>query len=116
MSAPERYPLDREALARDCEVELLKGSGPGGQNRNKRETGVRLTHRPSGEVVMATERRSQAQNLEMAFQRMADRLAARMHVDPPRFATRPTRASRVRRLDAKRRRGETKALRRDVDD
>ena len=111
-----RYELEREALERDCEVELLKGSGPGGQNRNKRETGVRLTHRPSGEVVMATERRSQRQNLEIAYERMAERLAALMHVDPPRYPTRPSRASKRRRLEGKRRRSETKALRRDPGD
>jgi len=108
-----RYDLDREALERDCDVELLKGSGPGGQNRNKRETGVRLTHRPSGEVVMATERRSQRQNLENAWERMAARLAALMHVDPPRHPTRPSRAVVRRRLEGKRHRAETKALRRD---
>ncbi len=110
------YPLDRESLERDCEVELFRGSGPGGQNRNKRETGVRLTHRPSGVVVGATERRSQNQNLEAAYERMSERLAELMHVDPPRFATRPTRASRIRRVEGKRQRSATKALRRSVDD
>jgi len=75
----ERYPTDREALERDCDVEFFIASGPGGQHRNKVETGVRLLHRPSGIVVTATERRSQHANREMAFQRMAERLEEKRH-------------------------------------
>ena len=38
--------------------EFFVASGPGGQHRNRTESGVRLTHRPTGIVVLATERRS----------------------------------------------------------
>src|SRR5215467_8666405 len=68
------YPTDREALERDCDIDFFIASGPGGQNRNKVETGVRLVHRSSGIVVTATERRSQYANREAAFERMAARL------------------------------------------
>ena len=64
--------------------------------------GVRLLHRPSGIVVTATERRSQHANREMAFQRMAERLEERQKVTIPRKPTRPTLASRRRRLEGKR--------------
>ena len=95
------YPTDREALERDCDVDFFIASGPGGQNRNKVETGVRLIHRSSGIMVTATERRSQYANREAAFERMATRLQERQTIPTPRFATRPTKASRERRLMTK---------------
>ncbi len=105
------YLTDRETLERDCDLDFFIASGPGGQHRNKVETGVRLLHRPSGITVTATERRSQYANREMAFERMAMRLQALQHVEKPRTATRPTRASRTRRLEAKRRTGVVKKMR-----
>src|SRR5512142_3193663 len=106
-----RWPTDRAALERDCDVDFFIASGPGGQNRNKVETGVRLTHRPSGIVVTATERRSQLQNREAAFARMAARLEEAQRVETPRTPTRPTAASRERRLEGKRRASQRKRLR-----
>jgi len=100
---PELYPTDRDSLERDCDLEFFIASGPGGQHRNKVETGVRLTHRPSGISVTATERRSQHANREVAYERMAARLEEMQHISPPRKPTRPTAASRERRLEAKRR-------------
>lgn len=100
---PELYPTDRASLERDSDLEFFIASGPGGQHRNKVETGVRLTHRPSGITVTATERRSQHANREVAFERMAARLEELQQVSPPRKPTRPTAASRERRLEAKRR-------------
>ncbi|GAC1365095.1 MAG: hypothetical protein NVS2B12_32400 [Ktedonobacteraceae bacterium] len=98
----EHYATDRESLERDCDLEFFIGSGPGGQHRNKVESGVRLTHRPSGLVVTATERRSQHANRDVAFERMAERLQERQRVRTPRTKTRPTMASRERRLTTKR--------------
>ena len=100
---PELYPTDRDSLERDCDVEFFIASGPGGQHRNKVETGVRLTHRPSGISVTATERRSQHANREAAYERMAARLEEMQHISPPRKPTRPTAASRERRFEEKRR-------------
>lgn len=108
---PESYPTDRESLERDCDIEFVVASGPGGQHRNKVETGVRLTHRPTGIIVTATERRSQHANREAAFERMAERIEAQQRVLPPRKATRPTAASRARRLDSKRQNSLLKRLR-----
>ncbi len=99
---PELYPTDRASLERDCDLEFFIASGPGGQRRNKVETGVRLTHCPSGISVTATERRSQHANREVAFERIAERLQELQQVSPPRKPTRPTTASRERRLEAKR--------------
>lgn len=112
LSAPTpRWPTDRASLERDCDIDFFIASGPGGQNRNKVETGVRLTHRPSGIVVTATERRSQLQNREAAFARMAARLEEAQRVETPRTPTRPSAASRERRLESKRRASQRKRLR-----
>ena len=54
----------------DVRVDLYRGSGAGGQHRNKTETCVRLTH-PSGVTVVATEQRSKHQNLAVAWQRLS---------------------------------------------
>ena len=107
----ETYPTDRDSLERDCDIDYFIASGPGGQHRNKVETGVRLTHRPSGTVVTATERRSQRANREAAFERMAARLEEQQRVPTPRTPTRPSAASRVRRLETKRRTSTIKQLR-----
>src|SRR5437660_11777862 len=98
----ERYPTDRDSLERDCDEEFFIASGPGGQHRNKDETGVRLLHRPSGTVVTATERRSQHANREMAFQRVAGRLEEQQKVSIPRKPTRPSTPRRKRKVDEER--------------
>lgn len=107
----ERFPTDRESLERDCDVEFFVAGGPGGQHRNKVETGVRLTHRPSGLMVTATERRSQSANREAAFDRMAEKLEARQRVRKPRRATKPSAASKQERIKEKKKIGERKKAR-----
>ena len=105
------YPTNREALERDCELEFFIAGGPGGQHRNKVETGVRLMHRPSGLVVTATERRSQSANRDAAYERMAQKLEAMQRVKKKRVATRPTAAAKQERLEGKRRQSERKRAR-----
>lgn len=55
----------------DCVVETKRGHGKGGQNRNTRDTAVRIVHPPSGAVGESQEERSQLQNKRVAFARMA---------------------------------------------
>ncbi len=106
-----RYDLRREALESHCTITAVRGSGPGGQHRNKSYTGVRLVHEPSGEVVTATERRSFHQNREAAFTRLTQRLARQMHRPKKRKPTRVTKAPRRKRLERKKRRSERKSSR-----
>ena len=96
---------------RDVVVTFLRASGPGGQHRNKTETGVRLLHVPTGIVVTATERRSRRQNLDRAYERLERKLAALRKPRKKRVATKPTRASKERRIAEKKRRGATKRSR-----
>lgn len=114
MNRPEGAATDDELLA-ECRVDTLRAGTKGGQRANKVETGVRLTHGPSGIVVVRRSERSQLRNREAALAELRRRLIAAAHVDPPRTATRPTRASRVRRVDAKKRRSGIKANRRRPD-
>jgi len=65
---------DAELLA-DCRLDRLRGRGPGGQHRNKVETGIRLTHGPTGTVATALERRSLEQNRARAVHRLRVALA-----------------------------------------
>jgi hypothetical protein len=67
--------LDPDKLAAECEFRATRRSGPGGQNRNKVETAVILTHRPTGISAEAAERRSQGQNRQQALFRLRVRLA-----------------------------------------
>ncbi len=108
---PPPYPTDHDALERATDVTFFTAGGPGGQHRNKTESGVRLHHRPSGVRVAATERRSQAANLKVAFERLASALEALNYVPPPRTPTKVPRASRRRRVESKARTGERKRIR-----
>ena len=99
---------DRARLLAECDVTTFRASGPGGQHRNRRESGVRLVHKPTGIVVMATERRSQHQNRAVALTRLERRLAALRRVRRKRVPTRSTAASREKRIDQKKRRATVK--------
>jgi protein subunit release factor B len=95
----------------DLEISFLKGSGPGGQNRNKRFTGVRITHLPTGLTVMATERRSQFQNLEVAKERIEEKVARAFKKVKRRISTKKSQSSDLRRLEQKKRDSHIKKLR-----
>ena len=106
-------PEHRERLLRQCDVETYRSSGPGGQKKNKTESSVRIRHRPSGIVRIATESRSQARNRLVALERVYKALEARARRRTPRIPTRPTRAARERRVDEKRIASARKQLRRE---
>lgn len=112
METPAWHLLDDERLLAQCDVQVHRASGPGGQHRNKSETAVRLVHLPSAISAEGKDFRSRSQNLRAALERLREKLAARAYRPPPRRKTRPTRASAERRLEAKRRSAAKKAKRR----
>ena len=115
----------------EVELRVSRSSGPGGQHANTSETRVEavfdveastaLTETQKRRVVarvgpvlraVAQDERSQARNRELAIDRLVARLAEALRVERKRVPTRPTRQSKEQRLSEKRRRGETKRLRR----
>jgi peptide chain release factor 2 len=63
---------------KDLDVSIAKAGGPGGQNVNKRETAVRIVHKPSGISVHITSERSQVQNKEKALEIIRAKLYKQM--------------------------------------
>src|SRR4051812_2522881 len=118
----------------EIELRTSRSSGPGGQHANVTASRVeavfdvaasealsdaqkaRIQGRLGPRVTAAAQdTRSQLRNRELALERLAGRLAHALGARRPRRATRPTPASKHRRVDAKKRRGETKARRRRPD-
>jgi ribosome-associated protein len=106
--SPPPYAIDRDVLEREVVIEVFRASGPGGQHVNRTESALRITHPPSGVVVIAQDSPSQHRNREIAFERLLEKLVRLNHVPKKRVATRPTRASKERRIGAKKQRGVTK--------
>jgi ribosome-associated protein len=115
----------------DIELRVSRSSGPGGQHAQKSSTRVEAVleveassalsdvqkRRVVGRVgpvlrAVAQDERSQARNRELAVERLVEKLRAALAVPRPRKPTRPTAGSRERRLAGKKRRSETKRLRR----
>ena len=118
----------------EIELRISRSSGPGGQHANKTESRVEAVfdveasaalsdvqkHRvraKTGPIIraVAQDERSQFRNRQLAIDRLVARLAEALRVERRRVPTKPSRAAKAKRVDAKKRRGETKRLRR-VDD
>lgn len=112
---PENYgiPDTDEGLLAECGVDVFRSSGPGGQSVNTTDSAVRLTHQPSGIVVVCRQERSQLRNKQICLKRLRTRLERLLAPPPPpRRPTKPSRAAKERRLAEKTARSATKAKRR----
>jgi len=115
----------------EVELRFSRSSGPGGQHANTAETRVealldiettsalseaqrRRVLAKAGPTLraVAQDERSQWRNRELAVERLVEQLRAALKVKRRRVATKPTAAARERRLEQKKRRSETKRLRR----
>ncbi len=105
-----RLPLDK--LAEQCETQVFRATGPGGQGVNTTDSAVRMTHAPTGIVVVSRESRSQYRNRQICLQKIREELERRGRPPKVRHKTKPTRASKERRLASKRFRSQVKQLRR----
>jgi ribosome-associated protein len=111
----------------EVELRTSRSSGPGGQHANVTASRIEasfdvaasrsLSADQKGRIIarcgpvvraVAQDARSQARNRELALTRLEERLARALHVRKARRPTRPTSASKVRRLESKRRRAQTK--------
>ena len=107
-------PAEAEAkasLAKDCTVDAIRVRGPGGQHRNRRNTGIRLVHRPSGVQVTATRQRRQVLNRAQAYADLWERLRLEAEEPKPRKATKTPARVKEERLLHKKRRANVKAMR-----
>lgn len=111
--APHRLPDDD--LIAQCRVDTFRSGGQGGQHQNKTESGVRLTHLPSGIVVTSRDSRSQHRNKQIALARLRATLADRAKPPKERRATRVPAREKRRRLEEKRQRSARKRHRRPPD-
>src|SRR6187549_3307773 len=120
----------------ELQFDFIRSAGPGGQNVNKVATAVQLRFsipsstfpydvkerliRLAGKrvtqdgvlIIEAKQFRTQEQNKEAAIQRLTDLVKKALIKPKPRYKTRPSRAAKQERLTTKKRRGETKKLRR----
>lgn len=110
---PRPFPIPEtdEELLGQCRVETFRAGGPGGQHQNTTESGVRLVHLPTGVRVSAREERSQHRNRQVAVKRLRERLERRNRRPARRVATSVPRSQKRKRLEEKRKRGDTKRLR-----
>jgi ribosome-associated protein len=133
MDGPESIRVTRTVAVPLAEIELRtsRSSGPGGQHAQKTETRVEAVFDVEASAALspaqkkrvlaragpvlravAQDERSQLRNKDLAVERLAETLREALRVPRRRVPTKPSKAAKARRLEEKKRRGETKRLRR----
>jgi protein subunit release factor B len=105
-------PLSDEALLDECDVDTFRSSGPGGQNVNRRDTAVRLRHRPTGITIVCQQERSQHRNKELALALLRRKIQLSRRVRARRVPSKMPRRVRAKILASKKHNAAKKKLRR----
>ena len=108
---PFPVPDSDETLLSQCRMDTFRAGGKGGQHQNTTESGVRLTHEPTGVVATARDHRSQHRNRKLALKRLRRKLEKRNRPEKKRIPTKVPAREKRKRLKNKRHRSRIKKLR-----
>lgn len=103
--------MGADEIARDCEVEVFRATGPGGQGVNTTDSAVRMRHVPTGVTVTSRESRSQFQNRASCLRKLKEVFERRARRPKARKPTKPSKRAKAKRLADKRLRAGVKRLR-----
>lgn len=101
-----------DELEADCDIDVFRATGPGGQCVNTTDSAVRMRHRPTGLTVVSRESRSQFRNRQLCLQKLRRKFELLAVPPKSRRATKPTKGSQQRRLAGKHARSQVKQNRR----
>lgn len=104
-------PKSDEALLAQCVVTAYRSSGKGGQHVNKTDSAVRVKHLPTGLVATSQKERSQYLNKLECLKKLRKRVEKLNYRPEKRIATKPTKASKAKVAESKKRRSTVKKLR-----
>jgi len=104
-------PESDEKLLEECDMDTFRSSGKGGQHVNTTDSAVRLTHRPTGIVVVCRQERSQHQNRDICIKRLREKVAQLNYRPPKRIKTRVPKGVKRERLEKKSQLSNKKRLR-----
>tara|TARA_Y100000588_G_C14133304_1_gene872669 strand:- start:479 stop:835 length:357 start_codon:yes stop_codon:yes gene_type:complete len=111
MSKLIQIPSSDEDLLKECQVDTFRASGKGGQHLNKTESAIRLTHLPTGLVVINQETRSQHQNIRKCLLQLRQKLEELNYEPPKRIPTKKPRVAKEKILESKKKQSKKKQLR-----
>ncbi|HEX9757337.1 MAG TPA: peptide chain release factor-like protein [Nitrospiria bacterium] len=108
------FKTDMVTLRQETDVTFYRSSGLGGEKKHNTETAVRLSHRPSGLKVIATEHRSQPKNRQLAFQQLQKKLLELNRTSKKRVPTKTPPVVQEKRIPSKQSLSKNKVLRANV--
>ena len=105
------YSTDLRKIKKESRIIFFGASSKGGQRANRKKIGVRIFHIPSGIKARSIEERSQVQNLDRTLERLQKKLKKLNEPRKKRIPTRPGKASKIRKMEWKKKRARGKKLR-----